>query len=104
MERETTMRRLILLAFVATSFLSNHAAAAPFMDVSEPGLPGRLYVPPEAAYSARPLILYLHGAGEQGDDNSRQVSRHMASLSAAAKERGAFIYAPQAVANSGIHN
>ena len=104
MERETTMRRLILLACIATSFLSNHAAAAPFTDVSEPGLPGRLYVPPEAAYSARPLILYLHGAGEQGDDNSRQVSRHMASLSAAAKERGAFIYAPQAVANSGIHN
>ena len=74
------------------------------MDVSKPGLPGRLYVPPEATYSARPLILYLHGAGEQGDDNSRQVSRHMASLSTAAKERGAFIYAPQAVASSGIHN
>lgn len=107
MERETTMRRLILLAFVATSFLSIHATAAnftEFLDFSEPGLPGRLYVPPEADDSARPVILYLHGAGEQGDDNRRHVGRHVDSLFEVAKDRGAFFYAPQAVATSGILN
>ena len=101
------MKRLLLIAFCATSFLCSHVNAAvitDFEDVSEPGLPGRLYVPPEASESARPLILYLHGAGEQGDDNSRQVGPHINNLLSIAKENGAFVYAPQAVAFSGIHN
>ena len=57
---------------------------------------GRLYVPPEAAGpAARPLILFLHGAGEQGIDNMRQVIQNIDNLLAEAKQRGAFLYAPQ---------
>jgi predicted peptidase len=59
-------------------------------------LPGRLYVPPEAAISPRPLILYLHGSGQIGSDNIRQVSAFpIENLLAQAKQRGAFVYAPQ---------
>jgi predicted peptidase len=60
-------------------------------------LPGRLYVPPEAANPAvpRPLILFLHGAGESGTNNLGQLSQNMDNLLAEAKQRGAFLYAPQ---------
>lgn len=59
-------------------------------------LPGRLYVPPPAADpSPRPLILFLHGAGESGTDNVAQVNGNMDNLLAEAKRREAFLYAPQ---------
>jgi predicted peptidase len=60
-------------------------------------LPGRLYVPPEAASPAesRPLILFLHGAGESGTNNVAQVNQNLDNLLAEAKQRGAFLYAPQ---------
>jgi predicted peptidase len=60
-------------------------------------LPGRLYVPPEAANPAepRPLILFLHGAGESGTNNVAQVNQNIDNLLAEAKQRGAFLYAPQ---------
>jgi predicted peptidase len=60
-----------------------------------PLLPGRLYVPPEAASGPRPLILFLHGAGESGVDNAAQVNGNIDNLLAAAKLRGAYLYAPQ---------
>jgi predicted peptidase len=64
-------------------------------------LPGRLYVPPEATSPAapRPLILFLHGAGESGTNNVAQVNQNIDNLLAEAKQRGAFLYAPQT--NSG---
>ena len=60
-------------------------------------LPGRLYVPPEAANPAqpRPLITFLHGAGESGTNNVAQVNQNIDNLLAEAKQRGAFLYAPQ---------
>src|SRR5688572_14546924 len=60
-------------------------------------LPGRMYVPPEAANPAqpRPLILFLHGAGESGTNNVTQVNQNIDNLLAEAKQRGAFLYAPQ---------
>ncbi|MCA9217348.1 MAG: dienelactone hydrolase family protein [Planctomycetales bacterium] len=67
-----------------------------FVDFSTPDLPGRLYVPPEAADSERPVILFLHGAGETGSNNRAQINSNVDNLFAAAKERGAFLYAPQA--------
>jgi predicted peptidase len=64
-------------------------------------LPGRLYVPPQAAEPAapRPLILFLHGAGESGTNNVAQINQNIDNLLAEAKQRGAFLYAPQT--NSG---
>jgi predicted peptidase len=60
-------------------------------------LPGRLYVPPEAANPAepRPLMLFLHGAGESGTNNLGQINQNIDNLLAEAKQRGAFLYAPQ---------
>jgi predicted peptidase len=61
-------------------------------------LPGQLYVP--TAYASdpktpRPLILFLHGSGESGTDNLSQINGNIDNLLAAAKTRGAFLYAPQ---------
>jgi len=60
-------------------------------------LPGRLYVPPEAIShpeTPRPLILFLHGAGQRGTNNTSQVAG-MNGLFHAAVDRGAYLYAPQ---------
>jgi predicted peptidase len=45
--------------------------------------------------SARPLILFMHGAGETGTDNVDQINRNIDNLLAEAKVRGAFLLAPQ---------
>ena len=65
-------------------------------------LPGRLYMPPEAATSLiapRPFVVYLHGSGENGSDNVAQVNQIIDNLLAEAKRRGAFLYAPQTASN-----
>lgn len=54
-----------------------------FQAKSFDGLPYRLLVPPQADQAehpgkAYPLVLFLHGAGERGDDNERQL-KHVAS-------------------------
>lgn len=66
-----------------------------FDDFSTPGLPGRLFVPPESVDDARPVILFLHGAGETGTNNTAQVNGNINNLLDEAQERGAFILAPQ---------
>jgi predicted esterase len=70
-----------------------------FSLLSSPGqsvlLPGRLYVPPSAASGPRPLIVFLHGSGAAGTNNSSQVNASIDNLLAEAKLRGAFLYAPQ---------
>ena len=61
-------------------------------------LPGRLYIPPEAASdpsTPRPFILFLHGGGEEGTDNTSQINVNIDNLLAAAKQYGAYLYAPQ---------
>ena len=52
---------ILLLGFVALSLCTATRAADPneFVDFSEAGLPGRLYVPPEAATSTRPVTLAI---------------------------------------------
>ena len=98
------MRFFIVQAFLVSSitFLVNETATganvADFLDFSDPIVPGRLYVPPEAGDPAdpRPLILFLHGAGQRGGDNVSQINGNIDNLLDAAKERGAFLYAPQA--------
>jgi predicted peptidase len=61
-------------------------------------LPGLLHVPAGYAINpsaARPLILFLHGAGESGTNNLLQINSNIDNLLAAAKTRDAFLYAPQ---------
>lgn len=94
-----------VVCVVALSLLSllligaSPASAQPlslFDDVSRPGLPGRLFVPNQAETSARPLVLFLHGAGATGSNNTSQINGNMGGLFAEAQSEGAFIYAPQA--------
>jgi predicted peptidase len=64
-------------------------------------LPGRLYIPPAASDPAtpRPFIVFLHGGGDAGDDNFRQLNQNIEQLAFEAERRGAFLYAPQAPQN-----
>src|SRR4051812_12664924 len=75
--------------FLSYSFLDNN---------NHPLLPGLLHVPAEYATdptTPRPLILFFHGSGESGTNNVNQVNGNIDNLLAAAKARGAFLYAPQ---------
>lgn len=83
---------LLLAPFLRAADVSD------FLDFSRTGLPGRLYVPPEAANLSepRPLILFLHGAGETGSNNLAQINGNIDNLLQGAKDQGAFLYAPQA--------
>lgn len=59
-------------------------------------LPGRIYVPPEASLdpsTPRPFLLFLHGAGEDGTNNTSQINSNIDNLLAEAKLKGAYLYA-----------
>jgi predicted peptidase len=61
-------------------------------------LRGRLFVPANYATdpaTQRPLILFFHGSGESGTNNTSQINGNIDNLFAAARDRGAFLYAPQ---------
>lgn len=59
-------------------------------------IPGRLFVPDEYdSHKSYPLIIFLHGMGERGTDNTSQVNGNIDNLLSAAKSRDLFIYAPQ---------
>jgi predicted peptidase len=59
-------------------------------------LPGRLYIPPEAASDLRPLIVFLHGGGAAGTNNISQLNQDVEQLSAEAERREAYLYVPHA--------
>ena len=59
-------------------------------------MPGRLYVPSDYnASQAYPIIVFFHGLGEGGTNNTAQVNNNINNLLAACKARKAFLYAPQ---------
>lgn len=94
-------------AAAPASFAASLADFAPFSLTSGAStlLPGRLYIPPAAVSdptTQRPMILFLHGAGESGTNNAAQVNGNIDNLLAEAKRRGAFLYAPQT--NAGWSN
>ncbi len=64
----------------------------------ENGVIYRIYEP-EAA-SARPLVLFLHGGGECGEDNVLQMTGTLGALRLAEKWPDMYIMAPQAPAGS----
>lgn len=101
------LRRLLLLVLLAAVGAAPARAqtvddfqARTFTDAQGHVLPYRLFVP--AGYDpARkyPLVLFLHGAGERGDDNRRQLSAQPAPLVFVRPENQAkwpaFMLAPQ---------
>jgi predicted esterase len=71
-------------------------------------LPYRLFRPPgfEEPEGSFPLVLFLHGAGERGDDNVAQVSSHIDGLIRATQSErfSAFLLAPQVPLGEGWSN
>jgi predicted esterase len=63
-------------------------------------LPGRLYVPTQASVNPtsgpRPMIVFLHGSGAIGIDNLAQLTQVTDRMFTEARDRGAFLYVPQA--------
>lgn len=90
---------VVMLARVSTAASINDFLSYILRDSNNiPLLPGLLHVPADYASDPtkpRPLILFLHGAGESGRDNRLQINGNIDNLLAAAKSRGAFLYAPQ---------
>ncbi len=100
----TTALALTILALsqVAPAASVNDFTDYSFVENNVTLLPGRLHVPAGVAAepnTLRPLILFLHGAGESGTNNLAQINGNIDNLLAAAKARDAFLYAPQT--NSG---
>lgn len=97
-------RLVVAILLCLNTMTANAASLSDFVEYSFTNssgtvlLPGRLYVPPEAATSTRPVILFLHGAGDQGSDNTSQINGNIDNLLAEAKQRGAYLYAPQTAA------
>ena len=95
----------VLACFVALPTGLRAAPVQDFIDFSlrnasnQVLLPGRLYVPPEAAanpQTPRPFMMFLHGSGANGTDNLAQLTHVADHMLTEAKQRGAFLYAPQA--------
>src|SRR4051794_20227898 len=97
-------RNLIAIGLlVGVVTLSHRLSAAPVSDFidfslrnerSQVLLPGRLYVPPEAAAqpgSPRPLMIFLHGSGANGTDNLAQLTHVADYMLTEAKQRSAFL-------------
>src|SRR4051812_42024610 len=98
----------VVVAFILIPRFAPAASVADFIDYSLRNasnqiiLPGRLYVPPEATSdptTPRPFILFMHGGGEDGTNNTSQINVNIDNLLAEAKRRGAFLYAPQTTNN-----
>ena len=102
MKRKPNPRpRFLLWSVGFILFFSGHhliaQTADDYSDYSVPGLPGLLFVPPQASTSNQPLplIVALHGSGGIGNGTvGYQVD--FEPLLAAAAARGAFLYVPQA--------
>ena len=103
------MRRMKLIARLTSLFalLAAPALAAPkakelttaqtFTDAKGGTLNYRIYVPPNLDPSTKiPLVLFLHGAGERGNDNTKQVVHGVGDLIAYSQNNEpAIVVAPQ---------
>lgn len=69
-----------------------------FTAKKENGVTYRIYEP--EAYAERPLVLFLHGGGECGEDNIMQMTGTLGALKLAEKWPDMYIMAPQAPAGS----
>lgn len=75
------------------------AGAGLFVDRSEPGLPLRRYDPDLPG--PRPLIVFLHGGAEAGDDNWAQLVGTVGAAELALRYQDHMVLAPQAPAATG---
>lgn len=95
------MERLFLIIFIAFLSVPSHAQSRDFVDgtfVSSSGLelPYKMLLP--EGFDSRksyPLFLFLHGAGERGSDNRRQISHGEKLLLNDSNLKNAVVIAPQ---------
>src|SRR5690606_38475694 len=98
-------RRSLLLLSMATAFLmriecSMAASGLSFKAGVKDGLPYRYHEPTLAEGSLAPLIIFLHGAGERGADDGKQVSYPFFTAPGGLfSEAPLFVLAPQVAAN-----
>jgi predicted peptidase len=105
-----------LVAVPLVSFANDNAildgfVAREYQSTTGVKLPYRLYVPSSANRDqALPLILYLHGSGEAGTDNSKQISggntqgTHIWIERAVQGRHPVFVLAPQIPENTTWHS
>ena len=88
-----------LLSSLAHAVTVDDLQARTYANAAGKATPYRLFVPPHYdAAQKYPLILFLHGAGERGNDNRKQLANHPAPLNLLSEEEGAkpcFFLAPQ---------
>lgn len=100
------LRRVLSLLAATLGLLASAQAQRPaevmtphtFESKEHGALPYRLFTPKAANKDAKlPLVLFLHGAGERGNDNAAQLRHGLRTLIADANqtERPSFVVAPQ---------
>jgi len=83
------------------TFVTRELIASNFLSFTYNGMPYRLYVPQNYdQLKSYPLVLFLHGGGERGSDNQKQLLANDGAVIWAAPENQskhpAFVLAPQA--------
>jgi len=63
-------------------------------------LPYRIAVPPNKSDDKKPLLVFLHGAGERGNVNEKQLTHGSSFLYSAAENFNAVVVAPQCASDS----
>ncbi|WP_010281201.1 chitobiase/beta-hexosaminidase C-terminal domain-containing protein [Bacillus timonensis] len=89
------------VAVFTFTFVTRETIADQFLSFTYDGMPYRLYVPENYDSSkSYPLVLFLHGGGERGNDNEKQLLANDGAIIWAAPENQAkhqaFVLAPQA--------
>lgn len=89
----------VLLSPLARAVTVDDLQARTYTDATGKITPYRLFVPPHYdAAKKYPLILFLHGAGERGNDNRKQLTNHPAPLNLIGEDAAGtpcFFIAPQ---------
>ena len=95
------MRILLLLLFIGFSYsidaqdIKGNFSKKSFTSKSGLSLPYRIATPSESISGKKPLLVFLHGAGERGDDNEKQLTHGSSFLFEAAEKYNAIVIVPQ---------
>ncbi|WP_342042874.1 chitobiase/beta-hexosaminidase C-terminal domain-containing protein [Bacillus sp. OTU2372] len=89
------------IATFTYTFETRESIASKFLSFTYDSMPYRLYVPEGYdSHKVYPLVLFLHGGGERGNDNIKQLTANDGAVIWAAPENQAkhpaFVLAPQA--------
>jgi len=102
---EITMMTRLLSFALAASIAAATSTAQDAVELTQPlvyrndqgeSLPYRIYLPPKMPLTPVPVVLFLHGAGERGDDNQVQIKHGVSDIISWSKNNEpAIVIAPQ---------